>query len=82
MTKAELMEIEEKYGFEIARDPITHEAWGLVKECEASDEIEKIIEDVNAGGNPYVGGEATYLGDYATYRIYCPKTWFDLWGWR
>ena len=79
MTKLDLIIAAAQSGAQIARDPITREAWGLILEAPA--EVPAL--DAIVDGHDYtVGGTREYQADgMIRYRVYCPKTWFDLWGW-
>ena len=79
MTKLDLIIAAAQSGAQIARDPITREAWGLIFKTPAKVPTLDAIVD----GHDYtVGGTREHWPDgMICYRIYCPKTWFDLWGW-
>lgn len=85
MKKEELKAIAEKHGFEIVRNPITSEAWGL--KLETAEDIPEL--DALNENNPI--GQVTVTKEYGAYEavngthlytVYCPANWFDLWGWR
>ena len=81
MYKTELKTIADKYGIAILRNPITSEAYGLILETPA--EIPDLSEIVKGMTTPPVVGTIEYTGDICvTYKIICPTSWFDLWGWR
>lgn len=79
MTKTEAKALQKKYNMIILRHPITNEASALY--LESDDDIPEL--DALAGkplGMCYM--EATYTDAEARYKLFCPTTWFDLWGWR
>lgn len=81
MKRAEAKALANKYGMRILREPITHEAWGLY--LEAPECIEELDSLANQDIFPCIL-EADYgcqdVG-LVTYKLVCPTSWFDLWGW-
>lgn len=84
MKKNELKAISEKYGMEIVRSPITHEAFGLkletaqdIPELDALCNLEKLstVAATKEYG-VYQAVNGTHL-----YTVACPTNWFNLWGW-
>lgn len=78
MTRARAKELQKKNGMEIMRDEITREGFGLFVVAEnripeldalARDRSTAMVADYS--GEPY----------HTTYSLYCPTSWFDLWGW-
>lgn len=86
MTKEEMKAIADKHGFEILRNPITSEAWGLrLETAEDIPELDSINADIWTRGNVAVSKE--YGSHYEVngthvYTVACPDNWFDLWGWK
>ena len=79
MTKLNLIIAAAQSGAHIARDPITRQAWGLILEAPAEVPALDAIVD---SGDSVVSGTREYRADGSVYyRIYCPASWFDLWGW-
>lgn len=81
MKRAEAKALASKYGMRILREPITHEAWGLY--LESSECIKELDALANQEINP-----CAMVADYSceeigvvTYKLICPTSWFDLWGW-
>ena len=84
MTKNELKALSEKYGMEIMRDPITNQAWGLSLETALDiPEVDALCDSDTyhtvSATKAYGAYEAVSGTHY--YTVYCPKSWFDLWGW-
>lgn len=79
MTKTELRLTAEKYGMEFIRENVTQEGVGVW--CVSAELIPELDAVVDADKMPVVGTRS-YTGDSYLYRIYCPKEWIDLWGWR
>ncbi len=85
MKKAELKELSTRYGMSIMREEITNEGIGLYLMTE------KDIPELDALANipPFSAGPRRVIATKAynpwdnshTYRVYCPTSWFDLWGW-
>ena len=78
MKKAEAKALQEKYGMEILRNPITKQAWALfLRSAENIPELDGMAEkDVSP-----CAMQAFYLDDEVQYELVCPEQWFDLWGW-
>ncbi len=85
MNKKTAKALAEKYGMEIIRHPITHEAWGVTVESDdlipELDAYADALLDNPPPRNSAVVERLLMAGTY-TYRIVCPTRWFDLWGWR
>ena len=88
MTRNEAKALQEKYNMDILRDPITSEARALYLEAEQTiselDDLADISRRSNGCAPCYM--EANYevynaTGSGVTYKLSCPTTWFDLWGW-
>lgn len=82
MTKTEARNLADKYGMEILRNPITSEAWALYTESPASiPELDRIADSCDA--NPYSNVQFVRTNNtgVTTYKMVCPTSWFDLWGW-
>ena len=88
MTRNEAKALQAKYNMEILRDPITIEAHALYLETEQPiselDDLADISRRSNGCAPCYM--EANYevynaTGSGVTYKLSCPTTWFDLWGW-
>lgn len=78
MTKAELIAISEKYGFDFIRNEITNEGVGI---CLANTNID--IPELDNLDSMQIGATKAYSVDGThTYRVFCPASWIDLWGWR
>ena len=87
MTKNEVKDIQKTYGMEVLRDPITQEAQGVY--CEA-DRLIPELDRMNAAPASCSFEQCETYPCYVTremigcgyrYVIYCPKEWFDLYGW-
>ena len=80
MKRSEAKALQEKYGMEILRHPVTSEAWGLGIETDVC--IPELDRLVRTDIWPCVM-TASYMTpeDGAIYRLDCPTSWFDLWGW-
>lgn len=86
MKKAELKAIAERYGMGIIREEITSKGVGLYLVTEED------IPELDALANipPFDAGPGTVIAtkEYSpcdsphTYRVYCPTSWLDLWGWK
>jgi hypothetical protein len=76
--KNTIKKIAEKYSMEIVRHHITQEALFLQVTTEVIEpELEHLVDTLT---EPELFADRTT--DYEhTYRIYCPTSWFDLWGW-
>ncbi len=80
MTRNELKAIAKRYGMEIIREHITNQGCGVyVHSEELIPELDAYADNVQA--NSMVSAERAYDGSGYLYRMYCPKAWFDLWGW-
>ena len=88
MTRNEAKALHAKYSMEILRDPITSEAHALYLETEQPIQELDDLADISLRSNGcapcYM--EANYevynaTGSGVTYKLSCPTTWFDLWGW-
>ena len=85
MTKSELIDLADRHGMSILRDPITNEAWGLALETEQDiPELDALAADIWAENpvavekvlSPYQEAHGTHL-----YKVTCPVEWFDILGW-
>lgn len=79
MTKSELKAIAKTYGMEIGRDPITREAFCVYGNYE--EEIPELTKICNEDTSPVVG-TVNYAPGAILYKLVCPTSWFDLWGWK
>ncbi len=79
MKKAELIKIAEKYDMDFIRHPVTREGSGVW--CKSGELIPELDAIVEGDEYPVVGERLLLAGDY-TYRIYCPTSWIDIWGWK
>lgn len=86
INKATAMELAERYNMEILRHPITREAWGIM--CETNEPIPE-LDEYEANPPEYMAAlscgvveRVCFADDDIRYTIYCPTSWFDLWGWR
>ncbi len=88
MTRNEAKALQAKHNMEILRNPITSEARALYLEAEQPiselDDLADISRRSNGCAPCYM--EANYevynaTGSGVTYKLSCPTTWFDLWGW-
>lgn len=78
MTRARAKELQKKYGMEIMRDEITRQGLGLYVATENRiQELDALARDRSAAMVADYSGEPVHT----TYSLYCPKSWFDLWGW-
>jgi hypothetical protein len=78
MTRARAKELQKKYGMEIMRHYITRQGFGLYVQSE--NRIPELDELAADRTTPILANhvEEPYL---TTYELYCPTSWFDLWGW-
>ncbi len=78
MTKKYMKELQSKYGMEIMRHYITHEAQGLILTTpDLVPELDALIEK----SDQYHVCVRELLDDFYVYKIWLPTDWFDLWGW-
>ena len=83
MNKEELKAIAEKHGFEIVRNPITSEAWGLKLEtAEDIPELDALNNQLTSVTVTKEYGAYEAVNGTHLYTVFCPANWFDLWGWR
>ena len=80
MKRIEAKTLQKKYGMEIMRNPITSEAWGLYISTD------RCIPELDALSKQDIypcAMEVCYNHpeDGALYRLACPTSWFDLYGW-
>lgn len=82
MKKSEAQALQQEYGMDILRHPITNEAWALY--LETSHPIQALDDLVHQDIWPCVMEPNYSLQevDQITYTLICPTSWFDLWGWR
>lgn len=81
MTKDTAMEFASKYNMEIARHPITRQAWSVYVDSDnAIAELDAMLGERQTGHAAVVTREL-FAGTYR-YRIVCPTDWFDLYGWK
>lgn len=88
MTRNEAKALQAKHNMEILRDPITSEARALYLEAEQPISELDDLADISRRSNGCAPCcmEANYevynaTGSGVTYKLSCPTTWFDLWGW-
>lgn len=82
MTKAEAKALQQEHGMEILRHPITGEAWALY--LETTHPIQALDDLSHQDISPCVM-EPNYTlqeENHVTYKLICPTSWFDLWGWK
>lgn len=81
MKKAELKAIAERYKMNFLRKEITSEAIGLYLDTE--EDIPELDELLNPQ-SPHEAVVATKRtgSGINLYRVYCPTSWLDLWGWK
>ncbi len=82
MTKTEAKALQAKYNMEILRNPITSEAWALGL---SSQKYIPELDDL-AATSPDSLCPCAVTADYSSpgytyYRVICPTSWFDLYGW-
>ena len=79
MKRIEAKTLAAKYGMEIMRAPITNLAHGLYVSSES------LIPELDAYADSReihnVSCERLNNGVSYLYRLECPTSWFDLWGW-
>lgn len=85
MKKAELKAIADRYKMGFIREEITNKGIGVYLVTE------KDIPELDALANtpPFAAAPGTVVAtkEYSpcdnthTYRVYCPSSWIDLWGW-
>lgn len=80
MKKAELKAIADRYKMNFLRKEITNEAIGLYLDTE--EDIPELDELLNPQ-SPHEAVVATKqtVSGINLYRVYCPTSWLDLWGW-
>ena len=79
MEKIKAKAMQEQYGMEILRHPVTGEAWGLYL---VSDHCIKDLDDLAGADITPCAMKACYdAADHISYTLACPTDWFDLWGW-
>lgn len=88
MKKADLKAIADRYEMGIIREEITNEGVGLyLVTAEDIPELDGLANIPPFERNPS-SWAVTATKEYSpcdnshTYRVYCPKSWFDLWGWK
>lgn len=82
MTKDELKTLQERYNMEFIRDSVTREGSGIfLVSDQLIPELDAIVENEEAPHPGMVAGTRELLVNKYHYKIYCPKTWIDLWGW-
>lgn len=83
MKKDEIKKIAERFRMKIIRNPITSEGCGVTVTTDTLiSELDRITErDPFAPYDP-VQGTREAVGEKYIYKIFCPKSWFDLWGWK
>lgn len=80
MKRNEAKALQKKYGMEILRNPITSEAWGL--RIDADNYIPELDDLAKADISPCaLEPDYSFAPEYVIYKLVCPKSWFDLWGW-
>lgn len=88
MTRNEAKALQAKHSMEILRNPITGEAHALYLETEQPipelDDLADISRRSNCCAPCYMEANCEVYnatGSGVTYKLSCPTTWFDLWGW-
>ena len=77
MEKAEAKALQDKYGMEILRNPVTKAAWALYLRSKPIAELDELVKkDVYP-----CSMQVFYLENEVLYELVCPEEWFDLWGW-
>lgn len=82
MTKSEAKAIQQEYGMEILRHPVTGEAWALYLETAHHIQTLDALAAQDLAPCAMVADYGLQSIDKITYKLVCPTTWFDLWGWR
>ena len=78
MTRERAKELQKNHGMEIMRDEITREGFGLCIVAENRiPELDTLARDSATAMVADYSGEPICV----MYRLYCPESWFDLWGW-
>lgn len=78
MTRARAKELQKKHGMEIMRDEITRQGFGLYVATENRiPELDALARDRSTPMLVDYSGEQFCV----MYSLYCPESWFDLWGW-
>jgi hypothetical protein len=80
MTKAEAMALATKYNMEILRHPVTNEAWAI--QCNSKELIPELDKLTDSLCLPCTVTRKLFCEDTYIYTLVCPKTWFDLYGWK
>lgn len=80
-TKATLMALAEKYHMEFLRHYITDEGYGVY--CVSDERIPELdaLAADNEWGDAWIFDWLSWRNPPYMYRIICPKSWINLWGW-
>lgn len=83
------------YNMKIARNPVTNQAWGIYLDTsESIPELDAYQVEIDKTYTYRVKADKTYTYQsiqmqteyfapgFIRYTIICPKTWFDLAGWK
>lgn len=82
MTKTEVKALQAKYNMEILRNPITDEAWALGLSSEKYiAELDDLTSTLPGSLCPCAVTADYSVPGYTYYRVVCPASWFDLYGW-
>ena len=82
MTMTMAKAFQEKYGMDILRDPVTHQAHGLVVESnDLLPDLDKYADAVGDISERPCGVTRVAGPNGYRYTIETPASWFDLWGW-
>nr|DAQ55097.1 MAG TPA: hypothetical protein [Caudoviricetes sp.] len=81
MKKSEAKALQQEYHMEILRHPVTSEAWALY--LETAQPIQALDDLATQELTPcaMVADYSLQEIDKITYKLVCPTSWFDLWGW-
>lgn len=80
MTKDQVKAISEEYKFQIIRQHITNEGIGIWKDIK--NEIPELDTLIDSNQYHRITATKEYMPNgMIRYKVYCPKSWFDLWGW-
>lgn len=85
MKKAELKDVATRYGMGIIREEVTSKGVGLF--LVTAEDIPELDALANTPPFSAAPGAVVTTKEYSpcdnahTYRVYCPTSWLDLWGW-
>lgn len=85
MKKSELKDVATRYGMGIIREEVTSKGVGLF--LVTAEDIPELDALANTPPFSAAPGAVVAMKEYSpcdnthTYRVYCPTSWLDLWGW-